>query len=380
MKQKLFVISALIFFTLILVSFAAAADPIKIGAPLAMSGRAAFAGLAEKNTLIMYAEKFNKAGGLDGRPIEFIFYDTEMKPDVAVNMVKRLIKKDRVITIVGITSSWEGMAVLPILEKEKIPSILLASSSGLVDPVRKWVFKIPSDDRIVISRMVEHMKENGIKKVALMSSSDGYGDGGRNSLLAQAPEHGIEIIFDERFAGDETDLTPLINKIKNIDAQAVVSWSSKRTPSVVALNYHQLGMQPPLYLGHAALAPAFIKAVGNVAEGNLTASMKFQAGPVLPDSDPQKKVILEYQDAYNKRFGEPANQFGATGYDAFHILVAALKKVGTDKAKIRDAIEQTSEFVGTQGIFNYSANDHGGLAPDSILMYKVIEGEWKPVF
>jgi branched-chain amino acid transport system substrate-binding protein len=380
MKQRLFFILALIFFTLILASFATATDSIKIGAPLAMSGRAAFAGLAEKNTLIMYAEEFNKAGGLNGQPIEFIFYDTEMKPDVAVNMVKRLIKKDRVLAIVGITSSWEGMAVLPILEKEKVPSILLASSSGLVDPLKKWVFKIPSDDRIVVSRMIEHMKGNGIKKVALMSSSDGYGDGGRNSLLAQAPEQGIDIIFDERFAGDETDLTPLINKIKNTDAQAVVSWSSKRTPSVVALNYHQLGMQPPLYLGHAALAPAFIKAVGNVADGNLTASMKFQAGPVLPDSDPQKKVILEYQEAYKARFGEPANQFGATGYDAFHILVAALKKGGTDKAKVRDAIEQTSDFVGTQGIFNYSPNDHGGLAPDSILMYKVTEGEWKPMF
>ena len=139
-------------------------------------------------------------------------------------------------------------------------------------------------------------------------------------------------------------------------------------------------MQPPLYLGHAALAPAFIKAVGNVADGDLTASMKFEAGPVLPDSDPQKKVILAYQEAYKARFGEPANQFGATGYDAFHILVDALNKGGTDKAKVRDAIEQTSNFVGTQGIFNYSPNDHGGLAPDSILMYKVSEGEWKPIF
>jgi branched-chain amino acid transport system substrate-binding protein len=295
-------------------------------------------------------------------------------------MVKRLIKKDRVMAIVGITSSWEGMAVLPILEKEKVPSILLASSSGLVEPVKKWVFKIPSDDRIVVAKMMEHMKANGTTKIALMSSSDGYGDGGRKSVLTQAPNYGIEIIFDERFAGDETDLTPLINKIKNINPQAVISWSSKRTPSVVALNYHQLGMQPPLYLGHAALAPAFVKAVGNVAKGNMTASMKFQAGPILPDSDPQKKIILDYQAAYLTRFGEPANQFGATGYDAFHILVAALKNAGTDKAKVRDAIEQTKGFVGTQGIFTYSPTDHAGLAPDSILLYKVVEGEWEPVF
>ena len=213
-----------------------------------------------------------------------------------------------------------------------------------------------------------------------MSSSDGYGAGGRKSVLAKAGDYGIEIIFDERFAGDEADLTPLLNKIKNANPEAVISWSSKRTPSVVALNYSQLGIKAPLYLGHAALAPAFVKAVGNVATGNLTASMKFQAGPVLLESDPQKKVILDYQAAYKAKFKKPANQFGATGYDAFHILVNALKKAGTDKAKLRDAIEQTSGFVGTQGIFTYSATNHAGLAPDSILMYQVIDGKWKPVF
>ncbi|MBU0462020.1 MAG: ABC transporter substrate-binding protein [Proteobacteria bacterium] len=380
MRQKLFIISVVIMISLTLVSFASAEDPIKIGAPLALSGKAAFAGIAEKNTLIMCAEEFNKAGGLDGRPIEFIFYDTEMNPDTAVNMVKRLIKKDQVVAIVGITSSWEGMAVLPILEKEEMPSILLASSSGLVTPVRKWIFKIPSGDNIVVSKIMEHMKANGINKIALISSSDGYGEGGRDSILTQAPGNGIEIIFDERFAGDETDLTPLINKIKNTNAQAVVSWSSKRTPSVVALNYHQLSMQLPLYLGHAALAPAFIKAVGNVANGYMTASMKFDGASALPDSDPQKKVCLDYQAAYQSKFGEAANQFGATGYDAFYILVAALKKGGTEKAKLRDAIEQISNFVGTQGIFNYSPDDHAGLEADSILLYKVFDGDWKPMF
>ncbi|MCD4675650.1 MAG: ABC transporter substrate-binding protein, partial [Desulfobacula sp.] len=94
MKQKFFTILAVIMINLTLVSFASAGDPIKIGAPLALSGKAAFAGIPEKNTLIMLAEEFNKSGGLNGRPIEFIFYDTELKPDMAVSMVKRLIKKD----------------------------------------------------------------------------------------------------------------------------------------------------------------------------------------------------------------------------------------------------------------------------------------------
>ena len=169
MKKRLYLILTMIVTTLTWVPFASAADPIKIGAPLAMSGRAAFAGLAEKNTLMMLAEEFNKNGGLNGRPLEFIYYDTEMKPDIAVNMVKRLIKKDKVTAIVGITASWTGITVLSILEKERIPSILLASSSGLVDPVRKWIFKIPSDDRIVVAKM--QADTDGMKTVILKSNT-----------------------------------------------------------------------------------------------------------------------------------------------------------------------------------------------------------------
>jgi branched-chain amino acid transport system substrate-binding protein len=344
---------------------------------LLLSGRGAFVGGAEKATLEMMAEKVNKAGGVNGRPIEFIFYDTEAKPDIAVRLVKRLIKKDKVDAIIGISASWAAFPVIPIIEKHKIPTIMLGSASKIVIPVKKYIFKTPADDRIIISKLLKHLQKQGIKRIAVMSSQDGFGDGGRSELLAQTPKYGITIVFDDKYTMDDTDVTPTINKIKKTNAQAVVNWSSKRAPVMMTMGYRQLSMDLPLYHAHSALSPDFLKALGENGNGVKIASFKFPGAQDLSDNDPQKKIILDYQAQYATKFDKPANQFGACAFDAFNIMLKALKKAGTDKKKLRDAIENTKNYMGINGEFNYSSSDHGGLSEKSMVMYESVNNKWK---
>lgn len=354
-----------------------AAEPIRIGSPVLLSGTGAYVGGAEKDTLEMMAADLNKAGGINGRPLEFIFYDEEGKPDVAVSMVKRLIQKDKVAAIVGISTSWTALPIIPIVEKDEIPTIILAAAIKIVDPVKKWVFKTPADDRIVAAKLLSYMQSQGIKRIALMSTQDGFGDGGRSEITAQAPSYGINIVFDDKYTMQDTDITPTLSKIKKTDAQAVINWSSQRAPIILTMNYRQIGLELPLYQSHAAFSKDFLDATGKNSEGVKTAAMKFYGAEKLPDSDPQKKVILGYQEAYKKRYGKETNQFGGCALDGFNILVAALKKAGDDKNKLRDAIEQTKGYVGIHGVFNYSSSDHGGISKESILMYQATEGVWK---
>lgn len=354
-----------------------AASSIRIGSPLLLSGRGAFVGGAEKDTLEMLAADLNATGGINGRSIEFVYYDTEGKPDATVRLVKRLIQKDKVIAIIGISTSWTALPVIPIVEKHNIPTIMLASTYRIVNPVRKWVFKIPADDNILVGRMLSYMKAQGIQRVALMSSQDGYGDGGRTELIEQSPNYGIKIVFDDRYTMEDADVTPIINGIKKTDAQAVINWSSKRAPVVMTMNYRQVGMDLPLYHGSAVLSKDYLKAAGDNAEGVKTVALKFYGAEGLSDSDPQKEVILGYQAAFKKKYSKEANQFGSTAFDAFNIMTAALKKAGEDAGKIREAIEQTQGYVGVNGIFSYSPDDHRGLSEDSMVMYEAGGGMWK---
>lgn len=356
---------------------ALAADPITIGAPVLLSGHGAFVGGAEKDTLEMMAEELNKQGGINGRPLKFIFYDEEAKPDVAVRVVKRLIQKDKVDAILGVSTSWTAMPVIPIIERFKIPTIMLGSAGAIVNPVRPWVFKTPVDDKIVADKLLSYMKSKGITKLAMLSTQDGFGDGGHKEVLAHAKKYGVSIVFDEKYTMEDTDITPTLNKIKKTDAQAVVNWSSRRAPVVMTMNYRQMGLKLPLYHSHAALSKGFIKATKENAEGVYIAAFKFYGAESLPDSDPQKKVILDYQAAYKAKYGKPANQFGACAFDGFNILVAALKKAGTDKGKLRQAIEETKGYVGINGVFNYSPTDHGGLSKESMVVYQCQGGDWK---
>jgi branched-chain amino acid transport system substrate-binding protein len=379
MRKQLIIVALMVLgiFTWSLTSLAA--EPIRIGSPVLLSGTGAYVGGAEKDTLEMMAADLNKSGGINGRPIEFIFYDEEGKPDVAVSLVKRLIQKDKVTAILGISTSWTALPVIPIVQKEEIPAIILAAASQIVDPVKKWVFKTPPDDRIVVAKLLSYMQSQGIQRIAIMSTQDGFGDGGRTQLIAQAATYGIKIVFDDRYTMQDADITPTLNKIKKTDAQAVVNWSSSRAPIMFTMNYRQIGLELPIFQSHATFSKDFLDATGKNSEGTKLASMKFYGAEKLPDSDPQKKVILDYQATYKKKYGKETNMFGGNAFDGCNMLVAALKKVGDDKNRLRDAIEQTQGYVGVSGIFNYSPNDHAGLSKDSIIMYQVVGGDWKVI-
>jgi branched-chain amino acid transport system substrate-binding protein len=379
MKKHVFVAFVAMTIAMVWTVTSMAAPPIKIGCVEPLSGRVAFAGIPCKKTLDMMAEEVNKAGGISGRPIELLHYDTEMKEDVTVRAFNRVIQKDEVTAIIGPLESWTAMAVIPTIEKNEIPTIMTASGSVIVKPVRKWVFKTASSDELVIDRMLSHMKSKKVERIALISSQDAFGEGGRDAVLSLVSTYGLKLVFDERFGGDETDVTPLLNKIRKTDAQAVIAWSSKRTPNVVTINYRQIALEQPLYIAHSALGPDFLEGAGKHAEGVLTASSKFAGSTELPDSDVNKKIIQEYKDAFKKKYGEETNQFAASAFDAFNILAAALKQAGDNKPKLRDAIENTKGYVGIYGVFNYSPDDHAGLTKDAIVMYQVVGGAWKVV-
>ena len=354
-----------------------AADPIRIGVPILFSGPGAFVGEAQKRTLDMQLEAINAKGGLKGRQLELIYYDTEGKPDTAVRMFNRLIKNDNVTAILGPSASWEAMPVKPILVSAGTPTIMLASTVAIVEPLAKCVFKTPPEDRIVVDRLYQHLKAAGQQRIAVLTSLDAFGDGGHKELVAKAKAYAIEIVFDEKYSTEDADLSPLLNKIKRTNAQAVVNWSSSRAPVIMTTNYRQVGLTLPLYHSHAVLSPSFLKATGANAEGIVVAGAKLDASDELADSDVQKGPITTFRSQFKAKYQQEPSQFGAAAYDAFNILVAAMQKAGTDPDKLCAAIEETRNHAGVSGVFNYSASDHGGLGKDSLVMYRVSNGAWK---
>jgi branched-chain amino acid transport system substrate-binding protein len=361
------------------VTAAWAKEPYKIGAVFSVTGRASFLGEPEKKTAEMIADQVNANGGINGHPVELVLYDDESDNSKCNLAVKKLIKRDKVPVIIGPTISGASLAVVGVAERAEVPLISCAASYKIVSPVdqRHWIFKVAGSDRHVVGKMYEYMRTKGIKKIGIMTVSSGFGASGREELQRLAPEYGIEILIDETYGPKDTSLTSQLTRIRGKNPDAIVNWSVGPTQVLAVKNWDDLGMRDiPLFQSHGFGSKKNLELAGDAAEGVLLPLARVNVGPLLPDGQPQKEVIMEYIRNYEERYDEPISSFGGHAWDSMHLAMKALEAVGPDRAKIRDHIESTQGFVGQHGIFNFSPKDHNGLSKDDLEMVVVKDGDW----
>jgi branched-chain amino acid transport system substrate-binding protein len=372
-------------FSVLICSHAADKKPLKIGAIFSVTGPASWLGDPEKKTVQMIVEDINKAGGVNGYPLEVLIEDDETQEAKAVNAVEKLIDKEDVLAVIGPSISGSSLAVKPICEKAKVPLVSCAAAEKIVVPIEesKYVFKSPQLDSHVAERILEQLKKMGINKIGIISSTSAFGNQGRLQLQRYAKEMGIQIVADETYAPKDTDMTAQLRKIESSGAGAVVNWSIEPAQSLVPKNMKQLGMKIPLFQSHGFGNPKYIQAAGDAAEGIMFPAGRLLVADSLTTDHWQKKVLMNYKTEYEKRYGPPVSTFGGHAYDALWMVVNAMKakKVTPDmdlaKARnlIRDGVEETKGWVGIAGHFNMSPKDHTGLdKDDSLEMLTVAKG------
>ena len=357
---------------------AVAQEPIRIGSFLSVTGGAAFLGDPEQKTLELYVEKINAAGGVLGRKLQLVAYDSAGDAEKARTFAKRLIEQDKVDVIVGGSTTGETMAVVPLVEAAQIPFISLAGAVVIIEPVKKWVFKTPHTDRMACEKVFVDLQSRKLAKVALISGAGGFDKSMRAECLKVAAKHRIEVVADETYGAGDTDMTAQLTKIKNTPGvQAVLNPGFGQGPAIVTKNYRQIGITVPFYQSHGVASKEFIKLAGAAAEGVRLPAAALLVADDLPASDPQRSVVVSYKHEYESRFKSEVSTFGGHAYDGLMLAVEAMKKAGgTDKAKVRDALEGIRGYMGTAGVVNMSASDHMGLDLTAFRMLEVKGGNW----
>ncbi|HRJ68325.1 MAG TPA: ABC transporter substrate-binding protein [Beijerinckiaceae bacterium] len=357
---------------------AAAQAQIKIGAVLSVTGPASFLGDPEKRTLDIYVEQINAAGGINGQKIEMKVYDDAGDANAARTFATRLVEEDKVMAVIGGSTTGTTMAMMPVFEDAKVPFISLAGAVQIIQPVRKFTFKTPHTDTMACEKIFQDLKARNLTTIAMISGTDGFGASMKAQCEAVAGKSGITIAHQESFGPRDTDMTPQLTNIKGkAGVQAVVVPGFGQGPAIVTRNYRQLDIKLPLYHSHGVASKQFIDLSGPAAEGVRLPAAALLVAEKLPDSDPQKKVVVDYKATYEKRTGQPVSTFGGHAYDGLMILVDAIKRAGSANAeKVRDAIESTKGYVGTGGIVNMSPTDHMGLDLSAFRMLEVSRGEW----
>jgi len=361
---------------LLSVSLSFAAGTIKIGGLFSVTGPPAFLGEPERNTAKMVVDSINKAGGIKGQKLELVVYDTAGDATKAVQMATRLIKDDKVVAIIGPSTTGETMAVIPVAEKEKVPLISCAAGSKITDPVKRYVFKTAQNDGLAVAKIYEYLQKQKHTKVAILTVSDGFGASGREQLKALAGKFGMQIVVDDTYGPKDTDMTSQLTKIRASQAQSLIVWGTNPGPAVIAKNAKQLGLKLPLFMSHGVSSKKFITLAGDASEGVKLPSGKVIVSDVLPKNDPQKASLLAYVKDYQNHYKVEGDHFGGHAWDGVMLVKIAIERGGATTEGIRDALEKIRDFHGIGGTFTFSPADHAGLTKDAFEMVEIKNKDW----
>jgi branched-chain amino acid transport system substrate-binding protein len=355
---------------------------VKVGVVISATGPTALVGIPQRNSVPLLPAKM---GDLT---VEYVTLDDGSDTTASVTAVRKLISEQNIDVLIGPSGTPNAMGVIQFIAEAGVPMMSPTGGAAVVLPMteqKKWVFKTTQNDDIIAAALIDHMAKSGIKTVGLIGSNDPFGENWGKVFTALAAPKGIKVIASEKFNRADTSVTGQSLKLVAANPDAVLV-TAPGGPSVLPhVTLIDQGYKGKMYQTHGAALPDFLRLGGKKVEGTVLAASLMLVLPEMPDSNPSKKVASDYIDAYKKLHGSAPATFGANVYDAGLLLekavpIAAQKaKPGTRefRAALRDALEQTRELVGTQGVYNMTPEDHSGFDQRGRELITVKDGNWK---
>lgn len=267
--------------------------------------------------------------------------------------------------------------------------LALAASSVIVepqtDPKRTWVFKMPQNDSLMATALAEDMKKKNLKRIAFIGFADSYGDSWLREFTNAAGKD-IEIVALERFQRTDASVVGQVLKAMAAKPDAVLIAGSGTPAALPQKTLVQRGYTGPIYQTHGIGTLEFLQVGGKDVEGTL-----FPTGPgvvarELPDTNPVKKVAVDFADKYEAQYGpNTLTQFAGDAYGAWMVLdsaaTRALKtgaKPGTVEFRValRDALENIPELIVPNGVLNITKADHQGFDQRARVMGVIRKGKF----
>lgn len=320
-----------------------AQDAYKVGLISPMSGANARYGAFANKGATLAAKEINAAGGVNGKKLEFVSGDSQCVPAEGVSATKRMISFDKLPVIIGDICSSVTLAMQPLAEESNVLLINAASSNPTITYKAgvggyKWTFRNYPTDESRAAIVLEHsVKVRNFKNFAVLSVDSDYGRGAINFTKKYLPRFpDAKILSEDYYKEAETDFRPVLSKIRNSGAQAILMYGQADTTPIVARQMLEMGLAGKVFLvGNGEFNTAkTIAAAPTVLNGSV------EAAAWLPEwtSARSQKFVDEYKKAYG---GEMPNNHAYTHWETTHLLAAAIKSAGSLKNDdIRNALSR----------------------------------------
>ncbi len=355
-KLSLFLVIALLVLSFGSISFAA--EEVKIGVILPMTGAVAAFGQ-------MTWEGIELANELRptvlGKPVKLILLDNKSDKVEAANTASRLIEKEHVVAAIGAVASSNTLSAAPIFEKAKVPLITPASTNPLVTQGRKFIFRAcfidPFQGQVAAKFAINNLKAK--KAAILVDIAQDYCVGLANFFEKNFKAMGGEIVSKTFCKTGDQDFSAQLTTIKAKNPDVIYIPNYYTEDALIAKQAREMGITAPLLSGDGAQAPQLIEIGGKAVEG-MYYTTHFNEKAVSTE------LGKKYVEIYHKKFNKSPNALGALGFDAYYILLDAIERAGNlDPIKIRDGIAATKDFKGVTGTI--TIDEHGNAVKSAVI-------------
>jgi len=352
---------------------------LTIGVSLPLTGPASGLGIPVKNGFALWPKE------IAGEKLNLIIVDDRSDPTTANQNARRFVTEDHVDLIVGSAMTPAALAMVDVATEARTVQIA-AAPIELAEGRDTWIFRIPHSTGVMALALVEHMKKHGVKTLGFLGYADPYGETWLRDIKRVAGENGIRVVDVERFARADTSVTAQALKLVAANPDAILIVASGSGAAMPQMTLVERGYDGKIYQTHSAASRDLMRIGGKEVEGGFVVSGPAVVGDQLPDSHPSKKPAVAFIEQYERLNGPGSrNQFAAHTYDVLLVLQKAvpeaLKKAkpGTPefRAALRDALETSGTIVVSQGVLHYTPRDHFGFQPDTGVILKVVNGDWK---
>jgi branched-chain amino acid transport system substrate-binding protein len=338
--------------TLIASALPAGAQEIRLGFTPPVTGASAAEGALQLKAIKLALKEINAAGGVNGKKIDLRVVDNQSSNPGALTALQKAVEQEKVLALVGSVKSTQILAMSDAVKTYAVPMMIGGTNATLTKQGNPWLFRVRPDDSIAAAAMVKYIKEDTqFTKVGLLHDTDAFGTGGADLVEQGAKAVGLSVVKREKYTTKEKDFTAQLLSLKNAGAQIVVLYGTNpEDVAVIQRQYRQLG-SPFKYIGSPSSQMKDTLNLSREAAEGLIAVADFVPG--------QSEVNKVYAAAYRKEYNEDYDSTSAWTYDGLNILTAAIKKVGEDRAKIREAILATQGYKGVLGTFSFTSNGDG---------------------
>ncbi len=356
---------------------------VKVGIIVSATGPAASLGIPQRNTAAIMPTE------IAGKTVEYIVLDDASDTTTAVKDMHKLIDENHVDLVIGPSVTPNALALTDLAAESGTPVISMAASVAIVTPMdakKSWIFKTPQNDSLMASAVVQHMASHGVKTVAFIALTDSYGQSWITETTKLCDKAGIKIVASETYQPTDTSATGQVLRIVEAHPDAVLV-ASRGTPAVMPQKaLKERGYAGTIYQTHGVANNDFLRVGGRDVDGTIVPVGPVLVASQLPDSNPIKKVALEYVHAYEAKYGPGSvATFGAHAWDADLLLQRALPDAlkaaapGTPQFRqaLRDSLENVHDLVISQGVMNITKSDHAGLDERARVLVTIDQGKWK---